>query len=186
MSRLRTRRAALVLGVVGAGLTLLTMSATWGSVAGATAAASPAVLTGREAAPAAFALALAALAGVGVLLLVGGGGRRVVGGLLAVLGVGVAVVAVRAGVDLASLTNAQRRSLPGAIGDAGAVAVHVRPVWAWIAALGGVLVAGSGVLAMLGGPGWPQPSSRYDAPAAATPGDAWRALDQGVDPTLDA
>ena len=89
MSRLRTRRAALALGVVGAGLTLLTMSLTWGSVDGVTASAPAVVLTGREAAPAAFALALAALAGVGVLLLVGGGARRVVGVVLAVLGVGV-------------------------------------------------------------------------------------------------
>ena len=44
----------------------------------------------------------------------------------------------------------------------------------------------SNLAAVVGGPGWPQPSSRYDAPAAATPTDAWRALDQGVDPTLDA
>ena len=47
--------------------------------AAAQASTAGAVLTGREAAPAAFALSLAALAGLAVLLLVGGAGRRVVG-----------------------------------------------------------------------------------------------------------
>lgn len=183
MSQLRTRRAGLVMGLVGAGLALLTMSLTWGRVGGAGATSSTVVLTGREGAPAAFALSLAALAGLGVLLLVGRTGRVVVGALLVLLGAGTAWAAAAAALDL------RARALAGQAGSATlattGVAVTVSPWWAWVAVLGGVLVLAAGALAVAGGPGWPDPSVRYGAAAADRPTDPWRALDQGVDPTLD-
>jgi uncharacterized membrane protein (TIGR02234 family) len=184
MSRLRSRRAALTVGLLGAGLTLLTMSLTWGAVGAAQVSAGGTVLTGREAAPSAFALSLAALAGVGVLLLVGRGGRRVVGVLLVLLGVGTVTGSVGAVLDLRDrtlLVVPSSGSLPGAV-----QAVSLSPWWGWVAASGGVLVALAGVLAVLGGPGWPEPSARYDGAGSDRPSDPWRALDAGVDPTLDA
>lgn len=177
----------LALGAAGCAMTLLTMSLAWGRIetSGPTSTNPALVLTGREAAPGAFALALAALAGLGVLLLVGVTGRRLIGALLLVLGAGITVVCARAAMDLDALTRAGFRdaaTLP--LLDSPATASTV-PLWAWVAALGGALIAGAGVLAVRGGPGWPAPSSRYSGGGVARPADPWRALDQGVDPTLD-
>ena len=170
--------------MLGAGLTLLTMSLTWGRIGAGVVGGNGVVLTGREAAPAAFALSLAALAGLAVLLLVGGTGRRVVGALLVLLGAGTAIAAAAATLDLAGRTRAGQSGPTIAVPDVAAQLVILSPWWGWAAALGGVLVLVAGVLAIAGGAGWPDPSSRYGSAGASRPADPWRALDEGVDPTL--
>jgi hypothetical protein len=160
--------------------------------------------TGAQAQPWLIALALIALAGTGALLATRGVARRLLGGLIAVAGLGVAVAAVagRLGVD------------PGAAG-AGATA------WPIACVLGGALVVLAGVGAARHGHEWPAMSSRYerrpvpppgtglsagsqpspaagpgderkhepagdDAPAGPDPVDTravWDALDRGEDPT---
>ncbi len=52
--------------------------------------------------------------------------------------------------------------------------------------LGGLLSAVGAALVVVRAGRWPQPRSRYDAPAArrdGTPRDTWEALDRGEDPT---
>jgi uncharacterized membrane protein (TIGR02234 family) len=167
--------------------------------------------TGADAEPWVVGLALVALAGTGALLATRGVVRRVLGGLLALAGAGVAAGAIvgRAGLDA---------------GSAGAGAV----VWPAVAVAGGVLVALGGAAAARLGHRWPTMSARYDrkpiaassaqpvapAPRAASPsasnapGDqtpagkpvggravesealepadhrlVWEALDRGEDPT---
>ncbi|WP_445548819.1 Trp biosynthesis-associated membrane protein [Frankia sp. CiP1_Cm_nod2] len=51
-----------------------------------------------------------------------------------------------------------------------------------MAAAGGVLLAGGGLLVALRGHTWSALSARYRAPAAR-PVDAWEAIDRGDDPT---
>jgi len=178
MGRLRTRGAVLVLGLVGAGIALLALTTTWarlgaGSVAGS-------VLTGRQAAPAAFALALASLAGLGVLLLVGRVGRRVVGVLLTLLGLGTALAAW---VGATSVTDGS--ALPAAWDVTAADRVTTTVSWAVVAVVGGLLVAAAGVLAVVGAAGWSSTGTRYSRSGRPADTDLWRALDEGVDPTAD-
>lgn len=177
MSHLRTKGVALVLGLVGAGLTLVALSATWATLgAGSTPGAQ---LAGRQAAPAALALALASSAGLGVLLLLGRVGRRVVGALLVGLGLGTAMTALdglRGIEDGSALPREWSGALP---------AVASTPIWGWLAVSGGLAIAASGVLALLFGGTWPAPGRRYAASGGSVGSDLWRAIDQGVDPTLD-
>lgn len=139
--------------------------------------------TGTDAAPWVIGLALVALAGTGALLATRGIVRRVLGGLLALCGLGVAAGAIvgRATVD------------PGTAGS-GATG------WAIACVAGGLIIALGGVAAARLGHRWPTMSARYDrksvAPAqyraaprtdpALAPADnraAWEALDRGDDPT---
>ncbi|WP_224275525.1 Trp biosynthesis-associated membrane protein, partial [Streptomyces sp. LS1784] len=61
--------------------------------------------------------------------------------------------------------------------------------WPWVALVGGVLLALAGLLTLRYGRGWPAMGSRYEAPTRRTPartdtpGDLWKALDRGEDPT---
>jgi hypothetical protein len=138
--------------------------------------------TGADAEPWVIGLALVALAGTGALLATRGVVRRVLGGLLALAGLGVAVGAIigRAGVD------------PGAAG-AGAT------FWPVACVVGGLVIVAGGVTAARHGHLWPTMSARYDrkpvTPARVrrpssdpdlAPADhraAWEALDRGDDPT---
>jgi hypothetical protein len=104
------------------------------------------------------ALALAGLAGALLMLALRARGRRIIGGALALLGLGI----VAAGVTAA---------LPG--GDR----------WAIGYAVAGTLVATGGVLTLLTGPRWPSRAERFET--RDEPVDLWRAQDAGLDPTAD-
>jgi hypothetical protein len=103
------------------------------------------------------ALALAALAGTGLILVLRVRGRRVLGLLLGVLGSSMAL----AGVMLSG---------PAA-------------VWRVAYAIGGIGVLAGGLLTLVTVAGWPAPAQRFER--AETPADLWRALDAGLDPTAD-
>jgi uncharacterized membrane protein (TIGR02234 family) len=145
--------------------------------------------TGTDVAPWVIALALVALAGGGALLATRGLARRVLGGLLAVAGAGVAVGAIlgRVGLDVGAA---------GAGGTLGPVACVA----------GGLLVLAGGWSALRHGHEWPGMGARYERRPQGTPpaaaGDhqagtddragtdqrvetraAWDALDRGDDPT---
>ncbi len=67
----------------------------------------------------------------------------------------------------------------------GLVATGLTPT-RWAPLAGGVLVGLGAAAVILRARHWPQPRSRYDAPAAArtaAPRDTWDALDRGEDPT---
>jgi hypothetical protein len=104
------------------------------------------------------ALALAGLAGALLMLALRARGRRIIGGALALLGLGI----VAAGVTAA---------LPGA------------DRWAIGYAAAGALVATGGVLTLLTSPQWPSRAERFEN--RDEPVDLWRAQDIGLDPTAD-
>jgi len=182
-----------VASAAGAGLALLAATRTWRTEVVTRPAPLPpdhVAHTGAGQLPWLTALALVGLAGAGALLATRGAGRTIVGLLLLLAGLGV----VGGGID----------GLRLAAGGA-----HAWPV---LAAVGGLAIAGAGLMAMRSGATWPAMGSRYErpaAPASATdaatgrPGggstgsrqavssrrrsDAamWDELDRGVDPTAD-
>jgi hypothetical protein len=111
------------------------------------------------------ALALVALAGTVLILVLRVGGRRVVGLLLGVIGLAMATAAVLL----------QEPTVPWQIGYAS----------------GGALVAFGGLLTMITSGRWPIPPDRFRrseggaSPDPADPADLWRAMDAGRDPTVD-
>jgi hypothetical protein len=112
------------------------------------------------------ALALVALAGAVLILVLRARGRRFVGALLAVLGLGIA--------------------LAGAL-------LPVGPATPWRIgyAAGGVVLTVGGLLTMITGGRWPAPADRFQRRVTGTtadsgdPTDLWRAMDAGLDPTVD-
>jgi hypothetical protein len=104
------------------------------------------------------ALALAGLAGALLLLALRARGRRIIGGALALLGLGIVATGVTA-------------ALPG--GDR----------WAIGYAVAGALVVTGGVLTLLTSPRWPSRAERFET--RDEPVDLWRAQDAGLDPTAD-
>ncbi|HET6480111.1 MAG TPA: Trp biosynthesis-associated membrane protein [Actinoplanes sp.] len=141
------------------------------------------VRTGADVEPFLIGLALVALAGTGALLATHGRLRRVLGGLLTLVGAGVTVGAIVGRAGLAT-------------GEAGSGGM----LWPVICALSGAIIAVGGLVAARHGHQWPRMSARYErkpAPAAATAGQnatgqnnkpvdnraAWDSLDRGNDPT---
>ena len=134
------------------------------------------------------ALAIVALAGTFLMLALRTRGRRVIGALLVLVGVGLAVVG-----GLGSRPNT------GAISSQ----VHevsladtlqlTATVWPWVLAVSGVLVTVGAVSTVITAGSWPSRSDRFrpesrrsEAPAAQDPAELWKAMDAGVDPTTDA
>ena len=133
------------------------------------------------------ALAIVALAGTLLMLALQARGRRVVGALLVVVGVGIALAgglrlqpnadAVRSQVREVSLVDASRLNTTA---------------WPWIFAVSGVVFAVGAAVTMITAGSWPSRSSRFQpqlGQAAPTPSDEsaelWRVMDAGVDPTAD-
>jgi len=171
--------AAVVATAVGAGLVLLAASRVWSTETVAQPpplSARVVVHTGGSLAPLLPALGLVALAGAGGLLATHGLARRVTAALLALSGLGAAGLALAAG------------------GRTG-----VALGWVTFAALGGLIAASAGVVAVARSLAWPALGRRYERPAASSgapatdrtgsSGDAessrdlWDALDRGEDPT---
>lgn len=185
---------ALLLDLLGAGGALLISVRSWQTVS----AARPAPLadltvsvTGRTVDAAPTALALVALAGVVAVLATRGVVRRVVGGVLALAGVGLVWRAIAGG---AAVSPARARTLVA--GQHGGVSaadlsphVATHPIWPMLTVVCGLLVVASGGLVAARGHRWRGMSGRYErtpdeqqeqARAATT---LWTALDRGDDPT---
>ena len=164
--RMRMRSTVLALAV-GAGLTLFACSMTWVRIQvplldGVEGAVQTITSTGRELAPAANAAGWAALAGVLAVIATKSWGRSIIGVIVTVAG----LVTV-----MASVSARPESSL-----------------WWLVAALGGILVTGSGINIAINGRSWPGLSRRYEAagPAGTAPRKPltpWEALDRGQDPT---
>jgi uncharacterized membrane protein (TIGR02234 family) len=202
-SRATSRRelfVAVALAAAGAALTLAAAGRPW---ADAVVEQGPLRLavhpSGRALAPAVPALGLAGLAGAVAVVATRRLGRLLTGTVLALAGVGVAVVALATVTDLDA---AVRPAAGKVVGQREAAPVRAgATAWPWLAVAGGVLTAGAGGLAATRGRRWPGMSRRYEASEArgATPAGAgagatrghpgqgtrgmWEALDRGDDPT---
>ena len=133
------------------------------------------------------ALALAAAAGILLIIVLGVRGRRVVGGLLG--GVGVAMMLT--GGLLAEPPPARVAQV------ADGTSLDVEPivtvsVWPWVYVLAGALLIAGAVLTIVHCPRWPARTRRFDRPdpssppiATNDPAELWQALDAGIDPTAD-
>jgi Tryptophan-associated transmembrane protein (Trp_oprn_chp) len=126
-------------------------------------------------APAASALALVALAGIGLLFLLSGRARSVIGLLLVLTGAAVLLVDIYTGRGFFAYSSLR----PGRL------ELH-RSVWFWLTAAGGVVLASGGLLVAIWGHRWPGTQRDYGAPTEPSPvrPDAWTALDRGEDPTV--
>ncbi|MDO5498977.1 MAG: Trp biosynthesis-associated membrane protein [Propionibacteriaceae bacterium] len=174
------RAAAFALLGAGSLIGMLLASQNWWNHPAATTAITGNQVTGSLAG----VLAGAAAAGTGLAALSGRRARTALGVLLAVLGLGMVVVAVTVEVDAASLSTGPA-VLPGA-GELSATGLR----WAYLAC-GPLVVAGAGLLA-LRARSWPARRDRFarvGARAAITAEDdatdVWKAMDAGFDPTHD-
>lgn len=190
------RRQVLLLLGLGIGLGLLGWSQRWFRLDGV--AAEPIGATGSTAVPALLPLLLAALAAIVALLLAGRLARRILGGLIAVIGLMIMVLAVSANpVDALRAPVEQATSLTGAdairaLIESGEVASNhfIR----WLTVFAGLLILGAGVLTVRTAWKWPVAGRKYsttrfehaDGTKAGTPVDQWDALTSGEDPTTDA
>ncbi|SNT53561.1 trp region conserved hypothetical membrane protein [Asanoa hainanensis] len=151
-----------LLCVVGAGLAFIGAGRTWES--GYThGIASPSSFdqTGGDLVPGLAALALVGLAGAGALLATRGWGRRAVGVLVLLLGVGLVALSVGRAFDAST-------------------------AWPALTAVGGLLVVLAGLAAVTAGHRWPGMGARYERSPKSVGGttDTWNALDRGEDPTV--
>lgn len=184
MTARRELTTAVGLCLLGSALVLLAVSRAW--VSARTSAAPPLPSTtfeqyGTRLAPGARALALVGLAAVAALPATRAAGRAVVGVLVAVAGLGILAVVGRALADpSAALSRAPVADAHFAHAGFGA--------WPYVALLGALLLVAAGVLVVVRGRSWTSMSARYDAPARASTGEAslWEAQDRGEDPTAAA
>ena len=185
----RREMAAAVAGcLLGAALVLFSGGATWasGSVVAGTigdvVAPLDVTFTGSDLAPGASALGLAGLAAVVAVVATRRTGRLLTGFLLVAVGAGVVFLAGRALADpwaAVAASSAISDVTPDGVALAGDLD---RSAAGWVAALGGLVLAASGLLVIARAGRWPAMSARYERRKPA-PADAWEAIEQGEDPT---
>jgi uncharacterized membrane protein (TIGR02234 family) len=131
------------------------------------------------------ALALLALAGTLLLLALRTRGRRIIGALLALVGVGLAVVGVFGLRPSAAAFGSQ-------VDEVSLADTLSATAWPWIFVGSGVLITIGAVLTMITARTWPSRSDRFrpgsgrsEGPASDDPTELWKAMDAGVDPTTD-
>lgn len=183
----RTLGAAVLGGIACGALMLLAASRTWSALT----VTSPGVPTdsvsvsGTEAVPVTGALALVVLAGSAAILPTAGGVRRGIGMVLALAGLGAAVVAVTAD---GAVGDALADAVAGSSASLGASPTVAAPDvrwWRWVMVLAGLAASLVGGATAWRGHTWAVMGRRYDSPtvAPADEDDPWRALDAGHDPT---
>jgi hypothetical protein len=145
--------------------------------------------SGSDLAPAVVACALVAIAGAVGVLATRGLARRLVGALLALVGLVLVAGPVQV---LADPAGAAQHPLALVTGGAAALPRSASVAWWWcvLAAVGGAAVLAGAALTVVRGSRWPVMAARYDAPVAGrragtTGPDVWTLLDRGEDPTLD-
>jgi len=153
MTPARRLASTVLLCAAGAGLACYGITRTWSEAVTTRPGLSSLrdARTGADLEPWVLGLALVALAGSGALLATRGTARRLLGGLLALVGLGVAVGAIagRAGLD---------------VGSAGDGATF----WPAACVLGGALIVVAGLRAVRDGHRWPAMGARYERRPAAS------------------
>jgi uncharacterized membrane protein (TIGR02234 family) len=163
----RERLAVLALGVVGAGLALLTAGRTWLTVTVSDPLVGSGRLSpdGRSVASLVPAAALVGLAGVVAAVTLRRVGRYVAGLLLVVAGgaIGAAAVSVLLHPRGAAADSVGRAT--GRVGDTSAVAHATPTVWPWLAVVAALPLVLAGAVTLVRGRSWSGLSGRYDAPS---------------------
>ncbi|WP_350276863.1 Trp biosynthesis-associated membrane protein [Kribbella sp. HUAS MG21] len=137
-------------------------------------------LSGYTITKAPVTLALAGVVAVVVTKLAGTFLRRVLGGLVVLLGVAAIVVSLSVRPDGPELSRL-RPELSDVLADQVTQAGGPAP---WFALAGGIALAGAGLLTVLTAHRWRRATQRYERDPGATPADQWKAIDAGEDPTL--
>lgn len=181
----KTFGPVLGIGVAAAALAAVAAAKPW-AVLGKTDAHAAArwVAEGAEV-PLASALALAALASWGAILVTRGRLRRGVAMVGTVIALGsLATACVEFGRAPSALRQAAEQSLGFSL-----VAAPQLSGWFWVALIADTVLVVALAIAVRDIPSWPTMSSRYDAPERPQPSrnettlDVWKALDRGEDPT---
>lgn len=189
MTSRRAYLGTLALLAAGGGLALFASSRPWGTATLPSAlSVTETTVSGGDLLPFAPAVSLVALAAVVAVPAVRRLGRRVVGGVLALAGAALAVVAELTVLDLEDRVAEWVASSPGAAGSA--ESVSTAPGWGLATAAGGVLVLLAGLVIAVRGPSWPAMGAKYDRPERRRPApreagarETWDALSRGDDPT---
>ncbi len=185
---MRRRPAAIAAIVLAAATMLLAWSQPWFELV---VQGEPLTIGGDLAAGAVLAIALALLAVAGVLAIAGVGLRRVLGAVVALVGVGAVAAAVAVLADPHELFErvvAERTGI-GGTGALDLVESAAATVWPVLAIVAGLAAAALGVGVIVGSRHWPASGRRYErgtgAAAAATgdPIEAWDSISRGDDPT---
>ncbi|MBL3687204.1 hypothetical protein D3248_09640 [Leucobacter zeae] len=138
--------------------------------------------------PVSIALVAAALA----LTIAGPVFRRILGGLVALLGAGLVALSASVVASPIAAVGARITELTGIAGDvAGDLVVwHSVAAWAWVSIAAGALAVLAGALVIVLGGRWAAGGRKYDASAQRAPAGAgsdrisdWDALSEGGDPT---
>jgi len=179
----RLKLIHIVAVLAASGLALLAWTQTWVRVEVAgTAASSHLSVTGSTAAPAVTALALAGIALAGALTIAGRVIRMVLGALAALLGLSVVIAALTPVLDPAAASAPAVTAVTGVAGQDAIradIAQAAITFWPWVAVLGGVLLAVTGIGVLVTGARWPGPTRRYQARFAPADGAAARRLAAG-------
>lgn len=192
------KRLAMLLLLAGAGLGMLAWTQPWAQLRLGDGA--ELVGAGADASPGTMALAAAALAAVAALAIAGPFFRMVMGALMIVVGGLSTWLAL--GVDAFRALGAAVRQHTALADDAAVRAVidggeGGLTAWPIVAAVGGALIAATGLFVLATGRGWPETGRRYSTTrlADAERGgvvdtgdrvDQWDALSAGDDPTTAA
>ena len=182
----RSRALAFAGLMLAGGLGLVAGSQAWWRASGGGTSVS---FTGNQASGGlTWALPAVLLAGVLLALVLRTRGRQVVGGLLALIGLGMVVTGVLR----------QRPTSQGVLDRLAQVTLAdsfalTATAWPWIYAAAGVIGTVAALTMLLRAAGWPARTARFDRAATPTevdladdPASAWKALDAGIDPTADS
>jgi uncharacterized membrane protein (TIGR02234 family) len=181
----RGRTAAYLALLLGGGLALVASSQAWWRAVGTGVSVR---FTGSQASGGlSQALGLVALAGTLLILALRARGRQVVAGLLVVVAAGAVLVGILRLRPSADAVRTQVREV--SLADQFQV---LATVWPTVYAAAGVLVALGAGLVLGTARRWPVRADRFARAAepsvtapSGDPGDVWRAMDAGLDPTVD-
>ncbi|MDQ2836396.1 MAG: Trp biosynthesis-associated membrane protein [Actinomycetota bacterium] len=184
----RELAAAVALTLLGGGGALFAASRSWLRVSEPRLAPFGRLVlnfSGRALSPALNGLAIVALIIAVLVLITAGWARRVLGGLLLVVGLSAGWYAIR---GTRQPSAGRVRELLGSrlSQQAGPLDVRTQPAPAWLALLGALLLVLAALLLLLRAGRWQVGlSAKYAAPVeVAQAADPWRRLDRGDDPTI--
>jgi uncharacterized membrane protein (TIGR02234 family) len=180
---MRSQRLVDLLTVVALALLALSAYLTWSSADPG--GGRPVVdFNGYTVTKAPVTLALASVVAVVITKLAGTALRRVLGGLVLLMGVAAVGVALQVRPDVEELSRI-RPELSQAVTDRVVLSAGVAP---WFALAGGVALIAAGLTAVMTAQRWRRATARYERDRVAAVSDSgadqWKAIDAGEDPTL--